>query len=408
MLESLQQPKRVVSNSPQGSPQMSIPDYFQTTSGYKTLSVGHKSNTYKIVNEPVYDCYIIAGVEDNELVSKLIMTNLQVTRGIAFDPNTNKISSQFPDNVQMFNKQISFKNDTLHENLHNFNDAGDIFLKMNIYGGEYLWVLSLPYEKLQNFKQMVIVFHDINNNPTQQRAMNKIKCFQKLHATHDIVHIEPAGENITVTYFRKDSCVDTEIASSDIVSEAMSSESNTDEPVNNGGEQEAPQSNAQYTPDGLLGMIEQTTMTASKQIEQFIVDDADKNVVNEITARMTKEITQLIRVFASTEEVVEGDAIQLNVDHNNNEQESNPAHEETAAVEVVESRSVVEEAHEETAAVEVVESRSVVEEASEEANQMIAETTESTPQLEDKPKGKNAKKNARRSGKKKVKIYEFN
>ena len=136
-------------------------------------------------------------------------------------------------------------------------------------------------------------------------------------------------------------------------------------------------------------MIEQTTMAASNQIEQFIVDDSHKNVVNEITARMTKEITQMVRIFASTEEVVEGDAIQLSADHNNNEQESNPAHEETVAVEVVESRSVVEE-------------------ASEEANQMIAETTESTPQLEEKPKGKNAKKNARRSGKKTVKIDEFN
>ena len=69
---------------------MSIPDYFQTTSGYKTISVGHKSNTYTIVNEPVYDYYIIAGVEDNELVSKLIMTNLQVTQGVVFEPNTNK------------------------------------------------------------------------------------------------------------------------------------------------------------------------------------------------------------------------------------------------------------------------------------------------------------------------------
>ena len=373
MLESRQQPKRVVSNSPQGSPQMSIPDYFQTTSGYKTISVGHKSNTYTIVNEPVYDYYIIAGVEDNELVSKLIMTNLQVTQGVVFEPNTNKISSQFPDNVQVINKQISFLTDSIHENLHNFNDASDIFLKMNIYGGEYLWVLSLPYETLQNFKQMVIVFHDINNNPTQQRAMNKIKCFQKLHMTHDIVHIDPVGENITVTYFRKDSFGETAIASSDIVSEVLSSESTTDVPATNGSEQETPHFNAQYTQDDLLEMIEQTTMAASNQIEQFIVDDSHKNVVNEITARMTKEITQMVRIFASTEEVVEGDAIQLSADHNNNEQESNPAHEETVAVEVVESRSVVEE-------------------ASEEANQMIAETTESTPQLEEKPKGKNAKK----------------
>ena len=83
-------------------------------------------------------------------------------------------------------------------------DKKDVFLKMNIYGDEYLWALATSKESLQKFKQMVIVFHDINNNPTQQRALNKIKCFQKIKDTHNVVSITPVGDNLIGNYIRKD------------------------------------------------------------------------------------------------------------------------------------------------------------------------------------------------------------
>ena len=201
------------------SNQNEIPDYFSVSTDYDVIPVGHKFNTHNIANETGYDCYILAGIEENELFSKLLIMNMNVSKGIAFDPNIHKISEYFPDDIKVINKQISFKKDVYCENLSDLGEEKDVFLKMNIYGEEYLWVLSLPEETQKKFKQMVIVFHDINNNSTQQRAMNKINCFQKLKETHDIVNITPVDQNIVVTYFRKNSRNTNKIASTPISQE---------------------------------------------------------------------------------------------------------------------------------------------------------------------------------------------
>ena len=181
-----------------------IPEYFEITPGYEIMEVGTRHAPYKIASVSGYDCFVLAGIEENELFSKLVIMNMNVQYGLAFDINTNKISHHFPDNIQVINKKVSFKNDEFHENLGDMGDKKDVFLKMNIYGDEYLWALATSKESLQKFKQMVIVFHDINNNPTQQRALNKIKCFQKIKDTHNVVSITPVGDNLIVNYIRKD------------------------------------------------------------------------------------------------------------------------------------------------------------------------------------------------------------
>ena len=203
------------------SNQNEIPDYFTVSTDYDVIPVGHKFNTHKIANETGYDCYILAGIEENELFSKLLIMNMNVSKGIAFDPDFHKISEYFPEDIKVVNKQISFKKDMYCENLSDLGEEKDVFLKMNIYGEEYLWILSLPEETQKKFKQMVIVFHDINNNSTQQRAMNKINCFQKLKKTHDIVNITPVNQDIVVTYFRKDSRNTNKIASTHISQEIV-------------------------------------------------------------------------------------------------------------------------------------------------------------------------------------------
>ena len=187
-----------------------IPEYFQASDKYETMMVGNKFAPYKVANISDYDCYVLAGIEENELFSKLIMSNMNIPYGLAFDANIHKISQYFPDDIRIINKRVSFLNDEHNENLSDMGGNKDVFLKMNIYGNEYLWVLALSKESLFKFKQMVIVFHDINNNPTQQRALNKIKCFQKIKKTHDVVNVAPVGNNLIVTYFRKDSIEDEE------------------------------------------------------------------------------------------------------------------------------------------------------------------------------------------------------
>ncbi len=182
------------------------PSYFKIVPGYNVIPVGPKMSSYKVANEIGYDLYILAGIDDNELFSKLVTMNLDIPQGIAFDENSvSKISQFFPENIKVIGKKVSFKNDNYHENLSGISGHENIFMKMNTYGEEYLWILSASTDTLNKFKQMVIVFHDINNNPTQQRALNKIKCFKKMTETHDVVHIEPVENNLVVTYFRKNS-----------------------------------------------------------------------------------------------------------------------------------------------------------------------------------------------------------
>ena len=68
------------------------------------------------------------------------------------------------------------------------NKYNNIFLKMDIEGGEYPWLLSIDESQLTKFKQIVIEFHGITNNGWGCDYDNKIKCLQKLSNTHFIIH----------------------------------------------------------------------------------------------------------------------------------------------------------------------------------------------------------------------------
>ena len=69
------------------------------------MEVGTRHVPYKIASVSGYDCFVLAGIEENELFSKLVIMNMNVQYGLAFDINTNKISHHFPDNIQVINKK---------------------------------------------------------------------------------------------------------------------------------------------------------------------------------------------------------------------------------------------------------------------------------------------------------------
>ena len=272
-----------IMSSPQGRGEImdkKVPEYFQVSKDFETMTVGSKFSPYKIANISDYDCYVLAGIEENELFSKLIMMNMNIQFGLAFDSNIHKISHHFPDNIQIINKKVSFRNDDFHENLSEMGGKKDVFLKMNIYGEEYLWVLALGEENLQCFKQMVIVFHDINNNPTQQRAINKIKCFQKLTKTHDIVNVSPVGENLIVTYFRKE-------LSEEMIDDEQSQENKAELPL---------------SPKNSLGVdklselklsLQNTVKDLVKNVEKEIIETVSTNLKTEFD----NEIEKILKKF---------------------------------------------------------------------------------------------------------------
>ena len=183
----------------------SVPDYFDVTQDYKKLRVGHIDNPRYIVDVRGYDYYIAAGLEKNEIFSKLVMMNMGVKEGCAVDSNTNIVSLNFPSNCKFVRGDVSHQNGGKNTNLRYFVERyNDMFMKMNIGGREYMWVLTIPTAGLRKFKQMIIVFHDINNNPSKERAINKINCFKKLTQTHNIAHLVYDNGDVIITYIRKD------------------------------------------------------------------------------------------------------------------------------------------------------------------------------------------------------------
>ena len=132
----------------------------------------------------------------------------------AFDGTINKYPNNYTDKIIFYKKNISPIRSNTTANLSYFTkNFNNIFLKMDIEGSEYSWMLSLTEDQLKKFKQIVIEFHGINDNSWNTNLSDKIKCFEKLSNTHYAVHIH--GNNygnltknipntVEITYIRKD------------------------------------------------------------------------------------------------------------------------------------------------------------------------------------------------------------
>ena len=163
-----------------------------------------------------YDCYVSAGVSTEESFSRdfINMFNMNKYNSYAFDGTIKDYPWHYTNDITFIPKNINTfidnKNTDLSFCLTKFKN---IFLKMDIEGCEYPWLLSLENSKLQKFKQIVLEFHGINDDSWNTIHLDKIECFKKLNQTHFIIHIH--GNNcgdltnnipntVEVTYLRKD------------------------------------------------------------------------------------------------------------------------------------------------------------------------------------------------------------
>ena len=90
---------------------------------------------------------------------------------------------------QFIRKNIDSFNSETSTNLYNvLEDKNSVFLKMDIEGGEYSWLGSIPLEYLTKIKQIVIEFHGIMDDSYRTSLSDKIKCLTKLSTTHYLVH----------------------------------------------------------------------------------------------------------------------------------------------------------------------------------------------------------------------------
>jgi hypothetical protein len=106
-----------------------------------------------------------------------------------FDGTIRNYPYHYTKKISFIQKNINFFNDDNNTNLSFLiNKHDNIFLKIDIEGGEYPWLLQIDENELNKFKQIVIEFHGITDDGWNSTYNNKIKCLEKLLRTHYIVH----------------------------------------------------------------------------------------------------------------------------------------------------------------------------------------------------------------------------
>ena len=139
----------------------------------------------------VYDCYISAGISNEESFSRDFINkyNMNEYNSFGFDGTITSYPYSYTNKISFIKKNINGYIDDNNTDLKALiNRYNNIFLKMDIEGGEYPWLLSISEEDLNKFQQIVIEFHGITDNNWGCNYNNKVKCLEKLSKTHYIVH----------------------------------------------------------------------------------------------------------------------------------------------------------------------------------------------------------------------------
>lgn len=164
-----------------------------------------------------YDCYVSAGVGREESFTKEFLAQhpeLNEFNSYGLDGSIDEYPIEYTNNISFIKKNISGVNDGGSSNLAGLiSRYNNIFLKIDVEGGEYPWIQSLSLEQLSKFKQIVMECHGVHNDSWGCSYAVKKECFAKLAETHYLVHAH--GNNarsatmyipnlLEVTYIRKD------------------------------------------------------------------------------------------------------------------------------------------------------------------------------------------------------------
>ena len=138
-----------------------------------------------------YDCYISAGICDEESFSQDFINkyNMNEYNSFGFDGTIHHYPYEYTNKISFIKKNINGFNDDNNTNLdYLISKYSSIFLKMDIEGGEYPWLLYLDETQLNKFKQIVIELHGITTDGWGCNHVDKMKCIKKLVNTHYIIH----------------------------------------------------------------------------------------------------------------------------------------------------------------------------------------------------------------------------
>lgn len=202
---------------------LKILDFLKVYKFDNKIRFGNKNDGGYIIGDNLgdYECYISAGVSNEESFSRDFIKkyNMNAQNSFAFDGTIQNYPYEYTRDITFYKKNIGPLNTNKYTNLDFFiKKFNNIFLKMDIEGGEYPWLISLSHEKLSKFKQITIECHGINNDSWNYCYNLKLRCFINLSHTHYLVHIH--GNNysevingipnvVELTYINKN-CFDEE------------------------------------------------------------------------------------------------------------------------------------------------------------------------------------------------------
>ena len=170
---------------------------------------------YVIVEGYKYDLMIGCGISNDSSFEHSFLEKYPNVPIDTYDGNINSFPNSHPK-IKFTKKNIGGANTEKTTNLHNLIESkNNIFLKMDIEGGEYDWLNSLSKKQLNKFQQIVIEFH-------KPFSVDRYKTLEKLADTHNLIHIhgnnygsiikkKHKGKIVTIpkvfecTYIRKDS-----------------------------------------------------------------------------------------------------------------------------------------------------------------------------------------------------------
>ena len=151
----------------------------------RKIRLGADSDGGYVIAElgPIYDCYISAGVSNEESFSRDFINryNMNERNSFAFDGTIEKYPTEYTENITFHRKNINSFSDHANTDLTFLLDKYKaIFLKMDIEGGEYPWFSNLKKKHLKKFKQITIEVHEVSED--------KLRFFEKLNETHYLIH----------------------------------------------------------------------------------------------------------------------------------------------------------------------------------------------------------------------------
>jgi hypothetical protein len=128
-----------------------------------------------------YSILIAGGIDNDVSFEEEFVNKYTNTKCFAFDGTINNLPSE-NENITFIKKNIGFENNNNVTNLNDIINAyTNIFVKMDIEGGEIPWIKSLSDEQINKFEQLVMEFH-------LPFTDNEINVFDKINKNHYLIH----------------------------------------------------------------------------------------------------------------------------------------------------------------------------------------------------------------------------